>query len=287
MMRTPASSVIAPAAGEAAEPAPGQRRGTQHKYRLVATGLGFSVVVQTTVSLLATAVPVLAPAIAKATNLNVKLIAFWFPLVYIVALFSNFTVPKLVHRLGGAGLSLVCIGIGVAGLLLVLPAAAVLIVTAPLLLGFVQGVVTPATSQVVSRFTAPRTAGLIMAIRQSAIPTGSMLAGLVMPILAIYWGWHDALLVLAAVSAGLAIILLPAVRWLNSADSTPPPAQRPLEPVKRLLAMSGMRQLLFAIVISLMVGICARSFFTVYLVKDLGFVLATAGLAYGAGQLAA
>ena len=149
--------------------------------------------------------------------MNIKLIAFWFPLVYIVALFSNFTVPKLVHRLGGAGLSLVCIGIGVAGLLLVLPAAAVLIVAAPLLLGFVQGVVTPATSQVVSRFTAARTAGLIMAIRQSAIPTGSMLAGLVMPILAIYWGWHDALLVLAAVSAGLAIILLPAVRWLDYA----------------------------------------------------------------------
>ncbi len=65
MMRTLASSVIAPADGEAAEPAPGQRLGTQHKYRLVATGLGFSVIVQTTVSLLATAVPVLAPAIAK------------------------------------------------------------------------------------------------------------------------------------------------------------------------------------------------------------------------------
>ncbi len=158
-------------------------------------------------------------------------------------------------------MSLVCIGIGVAGLLLVLPAAAVLIVAAPLLLGFVQGVVTPATSQVVSRFTAARTAGIIMAIRQSAIPTGSMLAGLVMPILAIYWGWHDALLVLAAVSAGLAIILLPAVRWLNYADSTPLPAQRPLEPVKRLLAMSGMRQILFAIVISLMVGGSVRGRF--------------------------
>lgn len=171
------------------------------------------------------------------------------------------------------------------GLLLVLPRIAILIPAAPVLLGFAIGGSTPATSQVVATHATSRSAGLIMAIRQSAIPAGAMLAGFVMPILAIYWGWR-ALLILAVASAGLAIALLPTLRWLNHSSSTPPAAQRALEPVKRLFGMSGMPQMLFAIVIYMMVTNCARSFLTVYLVKDLGFDLATAGLAYGAGQLA-
>jgi predicted MFS family arabinose efflux permease len=124
-----------------------------------------------------------------------------------------------------------------------------------------------------------------MSIRQSAVPAGSMLAGVIMPILAIHWGWH-ALLVLGLATAGLAIILLPSLPWLNDGSSTPPPAQRPWEPVKRLLAMSGMWQILFAVVAYMMLVICLRSFFTVYLVKDMGFDLATAGLAFSAAQLA-
>ena len=238
-----------------------------------------------TVSLLVAAVPVIAPEIAKARGLNVQLIAFYFPIAYTVAFFSNFAVPKLLPRFGGAGLSLLCIGVGAGGLLLMLPTAAVLIVAVPLILGFGLGVVTPATSQVVGPLATPRTAGLFMSIRQSAVPAGSMLAGIIMPILAIDFGWQ-APLMLGLVTAALAMMLLPTLRWLNDGSSTPPPAQRPWEPVERLFAMSGMRQILFAVVAYMMLVICLRSFFTVYLVKDLGFGLATAGLTFSAAQLA-
>jgi len=256
-----------------------------HTSGIVVAGLGFAVTAQMTVSLLVAAVPVIAPEIAKARSLDVQLIAFYFPIAYTVAFFSNLAVPKLLPRFGGAGLSLLCIGLGVGGLLLMLPTAAVLIVAAPLVLGFGLGVVTPATSQVVGPLATPRTAGLFMSIRQSAIPAGSMLAGIIMPMSVIHWGWR-APLVLGIATAALAIMLLPALRWLNDGSSTPPPAQRPWEPVKRLLAMSGMRQILFAVVAYMMLVICLRSFFTVYLVKDLGFGLATAGLAFSAAQLA-
>jgi predicted MFS family arabinose efflux permease len=217
--------------------------------------------------------------------LDVQLVALYFPIAYTVAFFTNFSIPRLLPGLGGAGLSLVCIAAGAAGLLLMLPTAAFLILAAPLVLGFALGAVTPATSQVVGPHTTPRTAGLIMSIRQSAIPAGSMLAGIIMPILAIYWGAR-ALLVLGLACAAFAIILLPTLRWLNNRSSTPPAARRPLEPVKRLLAMPGMRQILFAILTYLMMVSCLRSFFTVYLVKDLGLDLATAGLAFSAAQLA-
>jgi MFS family permease len=286
IMSTWAPDVTVRSSRDQVGPASDQQHSAKHKYRMLAAGLGFAVIAQMTCSFLVIAVPVIAPEIAKAADLNVELIAFWIPIAYTVAFFSNFVAPKLLSRLGGAGLSLACIGICIAGLLLVLPRVAILIAAAPVLLGFGVGVVTtPATSQVVGPHATPRTAGLIMAIRQSALPAGAMLAGFVMPMLAIYWGWR-ALLVVAVASAGLVMILLPALRWLNDRSSTPPRAQRPLEPVKRLFAMSGMRQILFAIIIYSMVLNCARSFFPLYLFKDVGFDLATAGVAYGAGLLA-
>jgi len=274
----------ATAVGDPPKPATNRRIGIIRNHRVFCAGLGFAITVQMTVYLLFAAVPVFASEIATAYGVNVHLIAFYYPMAYTVAFFSSFWIPKLLACLGAAGLSVVCIGAAAAGLLLMEPAAPLLI-TAPLVLGFAIGVVTPATSQVVGPHTGPRTAGLIMSIRQSAISAGAMLAGVIMPTLAIYCGGH-ALLLMGLASAGFGIILLPALRWLNDRSPIPPAAWHPLEPLKRLLAMSGMRQILCAVLTYLMMVSCLRSFFTVYLVEDLGFDLATAGLTFSAAQLA-
>jgi hypothetical protein len=70
-----APSVMAPASRERAPPLLGLRFSAKPKYRMLAAGLGFSVTAQATVSILATAVPVIAPEIAKFADLDVKLIA--------------------------------------------------------------------------------------------------------------------------------------------------------------------------------------------------------------------
>jgi hypothetical protein len=80
------------------------------KHGPFAAGLGFAVTVQMTVYLLFGAVPVIAPEIANAHGLDVRLIALYYPLAYTVAFFSSFAIPDLLARLGGAGLGLVCIG---------------------------------------------------------------------------------------------------------------------------------------------------------------------------------
>jgi hypothetical protein len=119
------------------------------QHRILCAGLGFAVTVQTTVYLLFAALPVIASEIANHYRLSAHLIAFYYPLAYTVAFLSNFCIPKLLLRLGGAGLSLVCMAAGAAGLILMLPAAPLLIVAATLALGVAIGGVTPATSQVV------------------------------------------------------------------------------------------------------------------------------------------
>ena len=161
-------------------------------------GLAFAFIVQMTVSLLTVAVPVIAPEIAKGRGLSLHLLTFYLPIVYTAAFFANFLVPKLLPRFGGAGLGLACIAAAAAGLGLMLPASLLLTAAAPVVLGLALGGVTPATSQVVGPLMTPRTSGLIMSIRQSALPAGGLLAGVILPALAIYWGWHALLLVALA-----------------------------------------------------------------------------------------
>jgi predicted MFS family arabinose efflux permease len=263
----------------------GRSFGAVHKHRAIAAGLGFAVAAQMTVAFLVTSAPVIAPAIASGRGWNVQLVALWLPLVYTAAFFGSFLVPKLLPRLGGAGLALVSIALGATGLSFMLPQSAALAAVAPLALGLAQGGVTPATSQVVGPYATPRTAGFIMSLRQSAIPAGSMLAGFIMPIFASRWGCRS-LFGVSLASAGLVILLLPALQWLNDRHSAPPKPERALEAVTRVLAMPGMRQILFAILTYMMMAASLRSFFTVYLVRDLSFDLATAGLVYGTAQLA-
>jgi len=193
--------------------------------------------------------------------------------------------PMLLPRFGGAGYSLLCIAAASAGLLLVLPASIPLMLAATVILGLANGGATPATSQVVGPYITPRSAGLIMSVRQSSLPAGGILAGIVLPIAASFWGWR-ALLPVALACFVLTILLLPAVRRLNGTQSVRPAPQRPWEPMKRLLAMPGMPQMLFAVLTYIMVITCIRGFFTVYLVKDLRFDLSVGGLALAAAQLA-
>jgi predicted MFS family arabinose efflux permease len=112
-----------------------------------------------------------------------------------------------------------------------------------------------------------------------------MLAGFIMPIFAARWGCRS-LFGVSLAGAVLVVLLLPALQWLNDRRPAPAKPERVWEPVTRVLAMPGMRQILFAILTNMMMAASLRSFFTVYLVRDLCLDLATAGLVYGTAQLA-
>jgi len=126
-----------------------------------------------------------------------------------------------------------------------------------------------------------------MSIKQTGVPFGAMLAGVLVPRLVLRSGWHQAVVELAAGGVALAILVLPLVRWLNG----PPVADKarlfqPFEPARQLAAMPGMFKLLIASMTFVAMQHCLRSFFTVYLVHNLGFSLGVAGLAYGVSQAA-
>jgi len=249
-----------------------------------AVALAITVLVQTTVSLLSATVPVLAPEIAADRGWSVTLIALYPAIVFSTALLTSFQVPGLLRHLGGMGLSLGCVAFSSLGLLcLLLPGA--LIAFSAIAIGMATGAMNPASSQILGPRTAPGNAGLIMSIKQTGVPMGAMMAGMIVPVLVLSSGWSGTVPKLAFASLGIVLALSPIVPRLNDTERLNPIARyRLLEPVKRVLAMPGMLRFLVAAMAFSAMQLCLRSFFTVHLVTKVGLDFATAAVAFGISQ---
>jgi|GEM_PF-1413380 len=253
----------------------------------LAAALGATLLVQTAISLLIACVPVLAPEIATSRGWNVDLIAFYGPITYAVAFLISFRVPQLLNALGGFGLSLLCVALSATGLLFLLPGPLALAVAVPIAAGAATGAMNPASVEVLGPRTTPRNAAFILSIKQTGVPLGVMVAGAIAPALAVHSGWRTAIVYFAAASAILIAALAPLAGWLNGG---PRPARtgsyRPFEPAKALLALPGMRAVALTGAVFCAMQVAFRSFFTVYLVRDLNMNLVTAGLAFSVSQIA-
>lgn len=252
--------------------------------RDVAVVLALTLLAQTTVSLLAASVAVLAPAIAQARAWNLSLIALYAPLLYVGAFSISFRVPWLLSRLGGMGVALGAIAAGAAGLACLLSPLPAMAVVGGLLIGASYGSMTPASSHILGPRTTSQNAGLIMSIKQVGVPMGAMLAGLILPYPVIHYGWQQVAATTAIASAVIAVALLPTVSWLNGLEAKAPANFRALDPIRGLLAIPGMTRVLIATLVYTAIQLCVRSLLTTYLVKDVALSLSAAGLVLSISQ---
>jgi MFS family permease len=252
----------------------------------IPAAVAISLAVQTMISLYASGIPVLVPAIAADRGWNVTAVGLYPTVVFSVAFLISFQVPDLLVRIGGMGLGLACIGVSAIGMLFLLSPYVTLLVLAPVSIGCATGAMNPASSQVLGPRTTARTAGLIMSIKQTGVPLGGVAAGALVPVLVFHSGWRLAAVELAVAGGILILALLPTVRWLNGDAAVKPAAYRPLDPVRQLFSIPGMPTILLASVSFNGMQWCLRSFFTIYLVSHLRFSLVAAGVAFSASQAA-
>jgi predicted MFS family arabinose efflux permease len=91
-------------------------------------------------------------------------------------------------------------------------------------------------------------------------------------------GWQRTTGCVAVASMMLIVALLPTVSWLDRLQGQAPATFRPLDPIRRLLAIPGMRGLLVATFVYAAMMLCLRSLLPAYLVGDVGMGLSAAGL---------
>jgi len=229
--------------------------------------------------------PAVAPKVVETYRISSSLIGYQVSLISLAMLFSLVFGGNLSVRWGGCrtsqlGLTLCIVGCIVA----MLPHPAFMLLSAlPMGLGY--GLVSPATSQVLMRFTPPPRRNLIFSLKQTGVPLGGIAAAGLAPAIALWVGWQWAL---AANAVALAVLMLCMQRgrfyWDNDRDPRFKVIDNPFgglatvwrDRVLRLLGIAG-----GAFVI---MQLALITFTVIFFVEEMNLGLVEAGLILMASQ---
>ncbi len=158
------------------------------------------------------------------------------------AALSSGPAGQLVERVGAtAGMRMAAIGaavsmVGIAGLSRSVEMVAALLVVG----GLANGLAHPATNLMLVDTTPPHRRGLVLGIKQAAIPTATLVAGLSVPLIALTVGWRWAFGAAAVIALVVAIVgRSPADRHRAAASSKRDVQQIPRSAMAALVLLAA------------------------------------------------
>jgi predicted MFS family arabinose efflux permease len=250
---------------------------------ILLTGLVAMLVQQAFATVAKMTLPVLGPLAAADLRVDPSLIGVFVSVTAAFGLFTTLSCGNFIRRYGALrtsqwSLFVVGVGLGVMGLGL-LPAMLV----AAALIGLGSTVATPASSHILARHCPPRFAPVVFSIKQTGVPVGVMLTGLILPPLAVAFGWG-----VASVAAGIACclfgLLLQPIRARYDNDRVP---NQPLHwgdamgTLARVLRDASLRPMAAAGFAFIGLQAVFTTFTVTYLVEVVGQSVETAGSVFG------
>jgi len=160
--------------------------------------LGSTTSVQALVTMISLTVSVMAPTLARELNVSVGTIGLYASMSYIGAMIGSLLSGGFVLRYGAIRISQGIMITCSLGLLLCINGHWIWFLISAFICGLGYGPATPASSQLLSRHLPTRYLSLGFSIKQTGVPLGGILAGLVVPWLLIRHSWQDSMLVIAA-----------------------------------------------------------------------------------------
>ncbi len=157
--------------------------------------------VQATMSLAVLMLAAIAPAVATALGIPASQIGFQISIVYGSASIVSVIVGGMVRRWGACRTSQASLLMGLAGCALATVPNVAAVALASVFLGIGYAMTNPSASHLLGRFAGQRYRNVIFSIKQTGVPIGGAVAGLVAPPLAVYVGWR-------AVPVAVGIVLL-------------------------------------------------------------------------------
>ncbi len=181
-----------------------------------AVQLGAMLAVQSVVTMGMYTMPVLAPEIARDIGVPATSVGIYTSIAYSVCIFSALLGGGLVPRFGALRVCQSCLVLMAVGFLLALPGFLTGFVLCALIAGLGNAPPTAASSHVLLRATPPRWVNLVFSIKQTGVPLGGGLAGLILPGLATAFGWRASVLTMI----GLAVLTAAILQiWRNEIDT--------------------------------------------------------------------
>lgn len=234
------------------------------------------------------AVPVLAPLIGASAGLPPSLAGLHTSIVYAGTLVSGPLTGALILRYGAVRLLQMALAVIAVGLALATIGPAWALALSALVCGVGHGPLTPAGSQVLHTRAPARRRSLIFGIKQTGVPAGAAIIGVLAPVLALAIGWRGSILAVAVFGLLVAAGLQPLRRGMDAeADPTRPISWRGALASLRLFRTDAPLRAITIAASSFGIGqFCFSSFFVVFQVEALGYDLVAAGANLALAQVA-
>ena len=257
-----------------------------------ARALAATLVMQTTASLATRVLPVLGPAITLAAGVPPESIGHLAAAVALGTMWFLMSGVPLLNRLGPVRLLQLGGAIGVVALVLATSGYWPLLLVAAFLIGVAYGPSPPAGSDILNRHAPKGHRSLVFSVKQSGVPLGGAIAGLMAPAVAGLWGWQAGLLSAALVIAASVLMVQPLRSELDAGRrredritfATLLSPKCFVAPFRSFGMAPGMVALTVAGFSFAMVQGAVFSFYVTYLAADLGFGLVAAGAAFAVMQ---
>ena len=254
--------------------------------------LSAMMLVQTMTAMALVTVPVLTPEIAAALDIDTATVGLYQSVAFAGAALLALMSGSLVLRHGGVRVNQVSVVLSAIGLGLAITGAVPVIALGAILAGMGYGLATPAASHVLARATPMERRGLVFSIKQSAVPLGGLVAGVLFPPVAERFGWEAAIVLSSLMVLSAALFIQPLRARL---DDDRNPAHRgwigaPGQSIRLVLATPGLRPLVMVAFSFGAMQLSLFAFLVTYLVERVGLDLVTAGVLFavmqGAGVVA-
>jgi MFS family permease len=242
--------------------------------------LAATLAIQALVAMATITVPVLAPAASDELHLSAGLIGLYVSLVYLGSMISSAASADLIRRFGAIRFSQYCLVMCAAGLALLTLGTTPALVASALVLGLGYGPITPASSHILAKTTPPHMMSFVFSVKQTGVPLGGALAGVVVPPLVLIGGWRLGALAVAGLCV-LTALVAQAIRAENDADRDPKrpiSARGPFRALALVATDANVRRLALSSFFFSALQLCLTTYLVTYLANQLGYTLVEAGL---------
>jgi MFS family permease len=224
----------------------------------------------------ALALAAVAPKAAAELGTSPALIGYQVSIVYFGALVAAVFSGALVRRMGATrisqcGLALVAVGC-VVSTMATLPAIA----AGAWIIGLGYGATNPGASHLLTRARIVRNMNLVFSLKQSGVPIGGVISGMLLPPITLALGWKAGLWVCALLAALLSVALIPVQRRWDT-DRSRSAFGNPLASIVLVWRRPVLRWIAISSFAYSAVQLCLTGFLVTYLVSEAGLSLLAAG----------
>jgi MFS family permease len=259
---------------------------------LWASALGVTTLMQMTSAFLASAMIVVGPTITEAAGVtpehvgDLSALGAFGTMLFLAGggpLLARFGPVRLLQL--GTLVAALALGLALTGWWPGMLAAA-------LLIGVGYGPSPPAGSDILQRYSPSGRRSLIFSVKQSAVPLGGALVGLLVPPLAVIYGWRVGLTTAAVIAAATTLLVQPFRELFDGARDrghtvpltafvSPTTLMMPFRAIALAPPLPRLTFIGFALATA---QGCLLGFYVTYLVADIGTTLTAAGIAFAVMQ---